>query len=367
MLKCESFILHILCRDIQCAKSLLNIALECGYRESGITIGKGSKVMIAIRTTAFGLEVPIAINSSKKKPEFLFTNHILSLIIKEANKKLLLNFSRIDNFLMKLKNIWGWPKIYLSNQNNICKRWGHSCIMKPDLSSYVIYGGYGIDNNNLIESTSSEKSSRKLHNTVINNNILDRNITPIINILNETNSMHSVVQLLIKSKTNEIDNFIMFYIVSGGRTSPSISLPCLCIYDNNFKKVSFVEEGEIPNPRWGHSLTRFSSDDRNINTYFLFGGRDTNNIYGDAYILTCHFDSDIIHCTWTKIWGKNENISARFFHASVGTPDSINNSDHINDKSNTNMYKNDESFDMIEVIIIHGGICILVVTLFLYY
>jgi hypothetical protein len=144
--------------------------------------------------------------------------------------------------------------------------------MKPDFSSYLIYGGYGVDNT-FNESSCSEKSSRKLHNTVINNNILDRNITPIINILNETNSMHSVVQLLIKSKTNEINNFSMFYIVSGGRTSPSISLPCLCIYNSNFRKVSFVEEGEIPNPRWGHSLTRFTSADRNINAYFMFGGR----------------------------------------------------------------------------------------------
>lgn len=39
VLKCEAFILHINCRDLDSAKELHNIATICGFRESGIKLG----------------------------------------------------------------------------------------------------------------------------------------------------------------------------------------------------------------------------------------------------------------------------------------------------------------------------------------
>lgn len=348
MLKCESFILHILCRDIHSAKLLLNIALECGYRESGITLGKGSRVMIAIRTTAFGLEVPIAIKSSSLAT-MLFTSEILSLVIKEANKKLLLNFNRIDNFLSKLKHCWGWPKVIISNENNNCRRWGHSCLQScSDSSSIIIYGGYGVNetSNDSTNNDQNEKSTRKLNCVSFNT---DKNNSTTI--LEKTNSMHSAVVILQNNEANR-SNTDSFYIVSGGRAAPSVPLPCLVILDKNFKTVITVEEGDVPSPRWGHSLTRFNPDTGNKNiSYFLFGGRDAGTVYGDAYILSCNFEVDTIRCVWTKLWEKNDKIPARVFHAAAGIPDNINNSDH--DKIEHSNAKNDDEF--IELILIHGG------------
>jgi tRNA wybutosine-synthesizing protein 3 len=342
MLKCESFILHILCRDIHSAKSLLNIALECGYRESGITLGKGTRVMLAIRTTAFGLEIPLAINSSNSplSPTILFSNSILSLVIKEANKKLLLNFARIDNFLNKLKKDWGWPKILLTNESNRFRRWGHSCLKSINSSSsYIMYGGYGV-NNSYDDHDLSEKSSRKLKGILLNPNTNEISSLSI----DDTNSMHSAVETLLNN----------FYIVSGGRSAPSTPLPCLVVYDEKFKEVKITEDGDIPSPRWGHSFIRFNANSNpKYNTYFLFGGRDADTIYGDAYILTCRLEIDIIHCTWSKLWQENKNISARFFHASIGLPDNINNSDHDNDDTNNISSKDD---DIVEMILIHGGL-----------
>ena len=354
MLKCESFILHILCRDIHCAKLLLNIALECGYRESGITLGKGSRVMLAVRTTAFGLEVPIAIKSSSSSSStMLFTSSILSLVIKEANKKLLLNFARIDNFLGKLKNCWRWPKVVLSNENNTYRRWGHACMQScSDPSCFCIYGGYGINETNIDANkcSNNEKSSRKLASIALSFDPMEKKK---VTLLDETNAMHSAVAILWNTEQNSLGND-KFYIVSGGRAGPSAPLPCLLVYDKTFTKVAIKEEGDIPSNRWGHSLNRFNSNSSNkSNCYFLFGGRNADTVFGDAYVLSCQFEHDLIRCTWTKLWDKNDNIPARFFHASVGIPDNINNSDHNNEE---HAHDSRTDYDVIELILIHGGI-----------
>ena len=56
--------MHVLCRNLDAAISLLNAATTSGYRESGISISALStqqeKVLVAIRTTSIRLDVPIA-------------------------------------------------------------------------------------------------------------------------------------------------------------------------------------------------------------------------------------------------------------------------------------------------------------------
>ncbi|KAL1139280.1 hypothetical protein AAG570_006266 [Ranatra chinensis] len=61
VVKFEPFILHALCRTTSAAKSLLTLALQSGYRNSGITLGKHGKITVAIRST-LNLEVPISYN-----------------------------------------------------------------------------------------------------------------------------------------------------------------------------------------------------------------------------------------------------------------------------------------------------------------
>lgn len=58
--KLEPPIVHILCRDMDAAKSLLKVAVSAGFRESGISLSNTSKVMVAIRSTANSLELPVA-------------------------------------------------------------------------------------------------------------------------------------------------------------------------------------------------------------------------------------------------------------------------------------------------------------------
>lgn len=57
--KFEPFVLHAQCRTLEAARLLHHAAVESGFRNSGITFGKGGKKIIAaVRGTAC-LEVPL--------------------------------------------------------------------------------------------------------------------------------------------------------------------------------------------------------------------------------------------------------------------------------------------------------------------
>ena len=88
--------LHVQCRGLPQAKQILQVGLECGFRESGIVLGK--KVMVAIRTTAFMLELPLACSG-----ELLVSVAYLRYLVAHANAKFVENQARTDHFFAKLK------------------------------------------------------------------------------------------------------------------------------------------------------------------------------------------------------------------------------------------------------------------------
>eukprot|EP01031_Cornospumella_fuschlensis_P028786 gene28786-34751_t len=98
-LKAEALILHICCENLDSAKDLHALAMQCGYRESGISISSSNKIMLAIRTSSFSMDMPLAING---RP-FLSSSD-LELIISEANSVLLNNFARTDKLLIAVKD-----------------------------------------------------------------------------------------------------------------------------------------------------------------------------------------------------------------------------------------------------------------------
>ncbi|TRY63077.1 hypothetical protein TCAL_00861 [Tigriopus californicus] len=59
VLKFEPFILHLQCRTLRLAKQFHTLGLEAGFKNSGMTVGKRNKIVLAIRS-AHGLEVPLS-------------------------------------------------------------------------------------------------------------------------------------------------------------------------------------------------------------------------------------------------------------------------------------------------------------------
>lgn len=251
MLKCEPSIIHVLCKDLSAAHKLHQLAFSCGYRESGIGIGK--KIMVAIRTTAFSLEVPLLLEAKN-----LVTNEGLKVLVHECNDRLIRNFSRIQRLLDALKKSEGWPAVLPS---------------KP---------------------TSNFEISR-----VIKNRSEEEPICGEFSSLSEI-SAQGIQHLAVMKWKRGRDHLI---ILSGGRKSFNCPLPCvwsLALIDRtNFtSSLQFTQTGDIPAARWGHTLCQF--DSRRL---LLIGGRNKDFIFNDAFFLEIgeNISSEIISFVWTEI------------------------------------------------------------------
>ncbi len=94
--KCEPIILHVICRDLNSAVSLLEKAKKSGLKHSGIhSIGK--KIILEINGSD-KLEFPI-INKSR----ILVSDNFLKIIIKKSNEKLKKNWNQIKKLEKSLK------------------------------------------------------------------------------------------------------------------------------------------------------------------------------------------------------------------------------------------------------------------------
>ena len=98
-LKFEPFVLHACCDGIESAKTLMQAAVECGFRNSGISISKSNRVIVAVRSTHV-LELPIVLNG-----KLIVTNDYIKQVAQLANKKMSDNFDRIKKFLNRIKNL----------------------------------------------------------------------------------------------------------------------------------------------------------------------------------------------------------------------------------------------------------------------
>lgn len=90
--KFEPFVLHVQCKSLSSAQSMLSCAVASGFRNSGISLGNKGKIIVAVRST-HGLEVPLSMDG-----ELLVTYKYIEKLVQIANKKMQENFLRIDRF-----------------------------------------------------------------------------------------------------------------------------------------------------------------------------------------------------------------------------------------------------------------------------
>ena len=75
-------------------------SLESGYRESGLTLGKAGKIVLAVRTTAISSEVPLTDASEN----LMVDRKYVEFLVRLSNLKLKENNRRIRLFEEKCKN-----------------------------------------------------------------------------------------------------------------------------------------------------------------------------------------------------------------------------------------------------------------------
>lgn len=315
-IRCEPFIMHIACKSIESGQKLHQVALESGFRESGLTLGTTGKVMLAIRSTAFTLETPLALNGT-----LLLKEEYLHLLINEINRRMKGNFDRIHQFFCRLKKNWNYPVFQLSTQSyltesetsrlgilhNHWKRWGH-CVSTVSDGSWVMSGGQGIEN------AEGVKSSRNTSTIVVTPQ--KTSLKSLIPSIIDEFPKHVHGQLNTLNLSLPDGTILSLAFLSGGRLSPMQSLPCLNLFNikssTNFSKfLAYKEVGDVPEPRWGHSLLplQTSNNPSQTHTFVLFGGRNQKQIFDEFYTLTITMSDieregeqkPVVCCSWKRV------------------------------------------------------------------
>merc|ERR1719181_1770536 len=88
----EPFVLHCECVDIPTAQRILRAAVAVGFKESGLSLAK--RVIVAVRTTAMRLEIPIRSKAGDLLVDQTYVDHIVDL----ANEKFEANYQRTQAF-----------------------------------------------------------------------------------------------------------------------------------------------------------------------------------------------------------------------------------------------------------------------------
>uniref|UniRef100_A0A3Q3GAW7 tRNA wybutosine-synthesizing protein 3 homolog n=1 Tax=Labrus bergylta TaxID=56723 RepID=A0A3Q3GAW7_9LABR len=116
VLKFEPFVLHVQCRQLEDAQLVHSVAINSGFRNSGLTVSKTGKILTAVRST-HGLEVPL---SSKGK--LLVDHDYIHFITNIANKKMEENLRRIQRSVLEAEEEGGEKQKEEKNKTTVYKR-----------------------------------------------------------------------------------------------------------------------------------------------------------------------------------------------------------------------------------------------------
>ncbi|KAL7996395.1 putative tRNA wybutosine-synthesizing protein [Plasmopara halstedii] len=270
--KHEPFIMHVVCRELDSAKKLLQWGIACGFRESGIVLGN-RKIMCAIRTAANGLEIPLGRSAER----LLVNEEYLRWIVNIANEKFEANKLKTDRLLTSFRaqfchpstNSYGvdrsvvklsfWKE--LSSEVRV-KLVGHSSVQYKN--TIVVFGGHG--------STVSGTTTR------------------VADVVYLCVAEDGSLQQTYHSTTREDGPLPRIYhtavvvgtrmIVFGGRASPAKPFGDLFALDLETKIwEKIAPHGVGPAPRWKHCSCAVGS------TVYIYGGRDTKQVFNDLFAL----------------------------------------------------------------------------------
>ncbi|KAM8851120.1 tRNA wybutosine-synthesizing protein 3 homolog [Spinachia spinachia] len=96
--KFEPLVLHLQCRRLDDAQLMHSVAVNSGFRNSGLTVSKTGKVITAVRST-HGLEVPLT-----HEGKLLVEDEYIHFLAQIANQKMEENLRRIHRFYQNLQS-----------------------------------------------------------------------------------------------------------------------------------------------------------------------------------------------------------------------------------------------------------------------
>ncbi|CAI5704989.1 unnamed protein product [Peronospora effusa] len=300
LFKHEPFIMHVVCRDLDSAKALLQWGIANGFRESGVVLGN-RKIMCAIRTSANGLEIPLG----RSAEHLLIDGEYLRWIVDIANQKFEVNKQKIDRLFETFRATFCQPAakwqtglgsgVELSSwaeviTKNGVKLVGHSSVRYRD--SIVVFGGQG--------TTAVGTTTRVADVTFL--------VPSKDGSLRQT--YHTIAGVNGPSARMYHSSVVVgsHMVVFGGRTSPTKPLGDLYTMDLETKQwTKIIAQGVGPSPRWKHCSCAVGS------VVYVYGGRDAEQVFGDLFALDLSENSP----QWRRTENSSFIIPRRFDH--IGT------------------------------------------------
>ncbi|KDO23949.1 hypothetical protein SPRG_10645 [Saprolegnia parasitica CBS 223.65] len=254
--KHEPFIMHVQCRDEEAAKAMLQCGLACGFRESGVVLGN-KRTMVAIRTTANSMEIPIALNG-----KLMVDDEYLRWILAIANEKFKANVCKTQRFMAELStSLFAPPRTQLvaisaTRAAIEVPRAGHTSVLHK--GRVYLLGGQG----------ATATGTSRLSDVVVID-AATKAILQTCDVAPMTARMHH---------SAVVHNGAM--LVFGGRASPAKALNELCSLNlTTLECTTVAATGAVPSPRYGHAAVLVG------NRMVVLGGRDATGVLHDVFVL----------------------------------------------------------------------------------
>jgi len=387
--KHEPLLLHVAASNLVRARQLLTLALNLGFRESGLVVTP-KRITVAIRSHSLTLTVPIA-SRGRLRPN----DEFLDELVREANERFDLNVEKLNRLESDVEQSLfqdvdassggGGGNNDLDSVDLIAtplpqlNLWGHTVLCMPTGAEnengsvdLITLGGQGTgpdctdigaDESNTMPQRANgkkKKSSRsnKIYRLRQRSGQWDRSWVEIQQMeLNKSGSGSLERVSCVKGVAMAPGRFTAregsascilppiaecnrgtcsgpIAAIFGGRTNPAkpnnellfMTMTCKLDTDIDTDTLEFFHlqvKGDIPPPRWGHSLTALSGKDGRL--AILIGGRDESGVVSSVYILTYTViaptnvdtdDDDGTRGTYFS-WERVPESIPRFYHSAV--------------------------------------------------
>lgn len=365
--KVEPMLLHVAAATHERGRQLLALALELGFRESGLVIPSrrsNHRVTVAIRGVSLALTVPLAFEGALRPSE-----EYLRALVDQSNLRMERNQAKLQRLFESVqRNLFGIS----SSSPGISSRWnctplpdlnvwGHDAVVIPAVEpgsqtsdvDLLVFGGYGhgplqADRDEdrskysckrlgtihwlkqrggkwepdwaTIRQPTDDPSPTSIHMDSLGIDVKQANFTPregaAVFAIDDSQMNDSTVNAIVG--------------IFGGRKGPHHPLGDFMIYDHRNKRVvsPFDIRGELPGPRWGHSLTCLKSQPKGSSSVqrlaLLLGGRNEREALNTAHVLSLVPGSGSGHFLWETIEfppNQPEIGLLPFHHATIVIPD----------------------------------------------
>jgi len=324
LFKHEPLLLHVAASHLTKARILLQLALELGFRESGI-VYTPKRITVAIRGHSLALNVPLA-PCGPLRPD----DNYLHGLVQEANtrfkmnqEKLLLLYKKMEMTLFHpipsnniLENHHDndiiQPEVVIHDSLPDLNLWGHAAVAIPsnpndsggDVDVYV-FGGYGVGpicttTGKGNEQRKGSARSKQVYLLQRRHSLWDRMWQKVPESSRdfaspEIISYDTLYGKLYAKRTSFSPceglsacvlsclqpNLIAIF---GGRESPLKPNNNFLLFNSSGFYEPLNMAGEVPTCRWGHSLVALTGNCGHL--ALVIGGRDESKILSTAYVLS---------------------------------------------------------------------------------